>query len=522
MKRYFKLFIAALLAVTMALFVAACDGTDEKGEKNATDVSGKTYVYVDGKISGTDQVTDEDMNKLYKDTKITFNADGTVDSEMFPNSTWKQSGADVTLTVSMAGMSMDYNCKATGNTLTVSASSMGMTMTLNYKLETPDGGDEEGGDEEGGDEEGGQDEQTGVSGKAYVFEDVTLVSNTGNYPASMVEEIIAASKEGNKGAHFVFEKGGRFLVVVDGEAMAGTWTQNGTTVTAVIEGEAQDFTLDGNKIFAEMSDEGLTLKLTLTYDKDFKYDGEISGGDKEEGGSGVVTGRGRAYSFKNITITQNTSGMSNAELISALEQNLKDSHFIFNDGGEFIAVQQGMAVKGTWNSKGNTLTAYMGGEPQEFTYDGDDIYAVVDSGDGVVLKITYSYDKNYSYSGPITDIGGGNNPAMPEISGKYRLIDLKVDGDVENFEQITAALCAKYENTVMNFISSEDGYGSGEYVGGEHDGEMFKFYIELGGNGKVSVYVNGLAFSYDDGILYSEEIHSDEYNVSYYIIYGRA
>lgn len=515
MKRYFKLFIAALLAVTMALFVAACDGTDEKGEKNATDVSGKTYVYVDGKVSGTDQVTDEDMNKLYKDTTITFNADGTVDSEMFPNSTWKQSGADVTLTVSMSGMSMDYNCKATGNTLTVSASSMGMTMTLNYKLETPDGGDEEGGDEEGGDEEGGQDEQTGVSGKAYVFENMSLVSNTGNYSSGMVEQIISSGKENLKGTHFVFEKGGRFLAIKDGEAMAGTWTQNGATVTAVMEGEAQNFTLDGNKISAEMSDDGLTLKVTYTYDKDFKYDGEISGGE--------VTGTGRAYSFKNITVTQNTSGIDNATLISEMGKNLRDSHFIFNDGGEFIAVIQGTAVKGTWDSKGNTLTAYMGDEPQEFTYDGDDIYAVVDSGDGVVLKITYSYDKNYTYNGPI--IGGDKEdpkPAMPEISGGYRLVDLKVDGDPENFEQITATLRAKYENTVLNFISCEDGYGSGEYVGGEHDGEMFKFYIEQGGNGKVSVYVNGLAFSYDDGILYSEEIHSDEYNVSYYIIYGRA
>lgn len=521
MKRYFKLFIAALLAVTMAIFVAACDDGADKSDGKATDVSGKTYVYVDGTVSGNDQITNEDLNEMYKDVTITFNADGTVASGTFYNATWKQSGADVTLTISISDMgNLIYNCKATGKTLTMSASSMGVSMKLNFKLVENQSGDDNDNDNDD-DDDGDGDAQTGVSGKAYVFEDIALVSNTGNYPASAVEDIISSGKNTMRDTHFVFEKSGRFLAVKDNEAAAGTWAQNGTTVAVVVDGETQSFTLDGNKISVEMSEGGLTLKITYTYDKDFTFDGVISGG-------GEATDTGRAYSFKSIIVTQNTSGVGDQLLISEMEKYLQDSHFIFKEGGEFIAVQQGMAVAGTWSQKGSTLIAEIDGEPQEFTSDGDLIYVVIDSGDGVVVKITYSYDKDYTYNGPITDIGGGpsvdvggEDTVVTEILGEYRLVDCHTLGEVENEKEISDALFAQYESTVLNFTYCEGGYGEGEYVGGELDGNHFKFHLEQTGDGEFTVHIDGLTFLFSGDALFLDKAYSEEYGVAFYLVYQK-
>lgn len=121
-KRFVTTFIISCLCAVCAVVFAAC---------SSTDVSGKTYVFSDVSVSENEWFTADDLREGYEGLTITFNADGTVSSEMFEDATWSQSGSDVTVTEDYESTTF----KVSGNKLTYSGGEDGITITVTFKVQ---------------------------------------------------------------------------------------------------------------------------------------------------------------------------------------------------------------------------------------------------------------------------------------------------------------------------------------------------------------------------------------------------
>ncbi len=249
-----------------------------------------------------------------------------------------------------------------------------------------------------------------ISGCAFSFDKLEVVKGTlSDTDKAETEKRLAES-------HFVFEKGGKFIAVLGGQSVEGTWTQNGNKVTATIEGDPQEFTIEGTALIATVSSDtqNYTLQMYYEYDADYKYDDSGSGG-----GSTVVTPEGlegRAYTFYDLEIVENTSGTEITQ--SQLDETKKlfsNIHFVFEMGGALLSVYGTNVTEGTWEQNGDNVILTVNGQSAEYTVRGDKLYNEQQS-QGLVMAMVFSYDP--SYKAPAGNEGGGSvTPGYMDVSG---------------------------------------------------------------------------------------------------------
>jgi len=418
MKKYLKLFCSILVVAVMAICFAAC-GNDDGKTGTPTDVSGKTYIYVSASES-TGMVPKDELETAFGGA-FKFETDGTITgvnvedgSQSFhflSGSKWTQSGANVSVKTGEGTEAITYSGTATGETLSLSATNYGMTVKLNYKLYKAAG-------EEGGDGEDPIVVTDKVEG-TYKFYSYKIASVNQTYYVG--DKIPGEDFTLTEDFYVVILKADNTGVMAAmGSSIDVTWSKTGDELSMSIEGMPYSGTLknrtavitddDGNVwTFNKFSDSTALPSITPDIEKDIS---------------------GSAFSFDDVV---KKSGTITTSELAAIKTRLADSHFVFEEGGKFIAVMGNQAIEGTWKQTGNKVTATIEGDPQEFTISGTKITAIVSSDtadENYTLEMRYEYDANYKYDegGSGSGSGGGSTVVPPEnLEGcAYTFYDLEV------------------------------------------------------------------------------------------------
>lgn len=93
---------------------------------------------------------------------------------------------------------------------------------------------------------------TDVSGKTYVFSDITVAENeyiTADDVKEIYEDMTLTFNEDN--------------TVDIMESLSGTWSQDGSTVTVTANGVSLEFKVSGNKLIASNEESGISMTITF-------------------------------------------------------------------------------------------------------------------------------------------------------------------------------------------------------------------------------------------------------------------
>lgn len=255
-KRFVTTLISLIACIACAVGLAAC-GDD------ADPVAGKTYEFEKVEITkGAEGAVKEEaeaqLNLLYAGSEIVFGDDSEFTMSVMGQTqtgTYEQSGANLTLTVQ--GASQTANVK--DNYVTASIDDSGIAATLYYKAKTATGGTDEGGNQ-GGNEGNISSGVLNVSGKTFVFSDMTASfdDSVNEETQKQINETITQMKTAYNGSTIAFNENSGFTMSVMGQSVSGAYTQNGKNLVLTANNHPQDFILNGNEITATHTEGGVT------------------------------------------------------------------------------------------------------------------------------------------------------------------------------------------------------------------------------------------------------------------------